>query len=229
MLARLSGILESVDGAGAVVGVAQAGSAYEVMLSAHGATELAPRVGQRVELRTFQYLEQQAQGASFIPRLVGFTSEADQRLFELLTRVKGLGVKRALRAMAAPAHQIAAAIVEGDIGFLKSLPEIGKKLAETVVLELKDRVGALALDAPASGIVESRPGVSRETAVSRSGSVGAVLAGAAAQQAVAALERLGEDRDRAESRVRAFLKEAGDGVGGMSADEILSGSFSVRL
>ncbi len=251
VLARLSGIVESVDPAGAIIAPVAPGTplpgysgppgsagppdppgplAYEVMLPAASLDALASRVGQHVSLRTFQYFEQQAQGASFIPRLVGFLSESDERLFELLTKVKGLGVKRALRAMAAPTHQIASAIADADIGYLKGLPEIGKKLAETIVLELKDKVGSLAFDAAATGIIEGRPGGPRPgagTGGPASASTGA--ASPAAQQAIAALVRLGEDRDQAESRVRAFLKEAGTGAANMTPDEILAGSFSVRL
>lgn len=228
MLARLTGILESIDasptGGGTVVvspesGPGQAGAlGYEVMVPSASLEVLAPRVGERVSLRTFQYLEQQAQGASFIPRLVGFLSEVDERLFDLLTKVKGLGVKRALRAMAAPSGEIAGAIASGDVAALKNLPEIGKKLAETVILELKDKVGSLAFESGSRGAVATR-------AASGAGSTG--LDAPAAQQAVSALVRLGEDRSEAESRVRAVLKEAGDSAPKMSPDEILAASFAV--
>lgn len=191
---------------------------YEVMLPAATADELASRVGQRISLRTFQYFEGQAQGASFVPRLVGFVTEADERLFELLTKVKGLGVKRALRAMAAPSGEIAAAIAGGNVAALKGLPEIGKKLAETMILELKDKVGSLAFEG--SGGATAGP--------KRSGApCGTGPEGAPAQQAVAALVRLGEERTEAEARVRAVLKEAGEAGARMSADEILAASFAV--
>lgn len=233
MLARLTGILESVgtdSGTGVAVVSPESSSGsgtpgplgYEVMLPAATADELAGRVGQRVSLRTFQYLEQQAQGASFIPRLVGFVSEADERLFDLLTKVKGLGVKRALRAMAAPSGEIAAAIASGDVTALKGLPEIGKKLAETMILELKDKVGSLAFE---SGL----PGTGRGAVSGGSAGAGAGtgIDSPSAQQAVAALVRLGEDRTDAETRVRAVLKEVGERAPKMSADEILAASFAV--
>lgn len=233
MLARLTGILESVDtaaGTGAAVvspeavpGSGVAGPlGYEVMLPAATADALASQIGQRISLRTFQYLEQQAQGASFIPRLVGFASEADERLFELLTKVKGLGVKRALRAMAAPSGEIAAAIAGGDVAALKGLPEIGKKLAETMILELKDKVGALAFE---SGLGGAGAGAGSKGAPGAAGGTG--IDGASAQQAVAALVRLGEERAEAEGRVRAVLKEVGERAAKMSADEILAASFAV--
>ncbi|MFM9958666.1 MAG: Holliday junction branch migration protein RuvA [Phycisphaerales bacterium] len=247
MLARLTGIIESVDpgppptGGTAIVAPespyaashtnASPGTpgipgtpgplAYEVMLPAASAEALTGKVGQRVTLRTFQYFEQQAQGASFVPRLVGFLTESDQRLFELLTKVKGLGVKRALRAMAAPTGDIAAAIANADVNALKALPEIGKKLAETMILELKDKVGSLAFEAGRAGT----PSGNRSPGLAPAGAAGLDLP--AAQQAVAALVRLGEDRTDAEARVRAVLKEAGEGAPRLSADEILAESFAV--
>ena len=222
MIARLEGILDSVDPAGLAVvwpGEGRAGGvAYEVMVPASSMPGLAASVGQRISLRTFQYLEQQAQGASFLPRMVGFVSEDDERLFELLTKVKGLGVKRALRAMAAPSGDIAMAIAGGDVAGLKGLPEIGKKLAETIILELKDKVGSLSLGASFGG------GPSRAAAGT---GVTDGLALDSARQAVEALVRLGEDRAEAESRVRRVLKSAENAGAGMSADEILAASFGV--
>jgi Holliday junction DNA helicase RuvA len=233
MLARLTGILESVDpapppnGGTAIVSPESPAAAgtpgpigYEVMLPAATAEALTSSIGQRISLRTFQYFEGQAQGASFVPRLVGFLTETDERLFELLTKVKGLGVKRALRAMAAPSADIAAAIASGDVAALKGLPEIGKKLAETMILELKDKVGSIAFEMPGGTLPGGRTTIAKPPATGG-------IESPAAQQAVAALVRLGEDRPEAETRVRAVLKEAGDGAAKMSADEILAASFAI--
>lgn len=93
-----------------------------------------------LDLHTIQYLEGVNQGVSFIPRLIGFTSPRDRHFFELLTSVKGLGNKRALRAMAVAPSSIARAIAERDARFLQRLPEIGPKLAELIVHELKNKV-----------------------------------------------------------------------------------------
>ena len=61
------------------------------------------------------YLEGQANGAVFRPRLVGFTSDRDRRFFELLTSVKGIGYRKALRALAMPIATIARAVAEKDV------------------------------------------------------------------------------------------------------------------
>ena len=95
-----------------------------------------------VELHTLEYLEGQGQGASFVPRVLGFASRAEREFFELLTSVKGLGPKRGLRVMAVEPGGIARAIAERNARLLQTLPEIGPKLAESIVHELKSKCDA---------------------------------------------------------------------------------------
>ena len=125
---------------------------YEVLLPAYlaqrllaesGAGELGGMgVGPVVTLYTLNYLESLNQGTSFIPRLIGFDSPRELAFFELLTSVKGLGNKRALRALATSPGAVARAIVERDARFLQGLPEIGPKLADLIVHELKVKAEA---------------------------------------------------------------------------------------
>lgn len=96
-------------------------------------------VGQSVQVHTLEYLESQGQGASFVPRVMGFASRPEREFFELLTSVKGLGPKRGLRVMAVEPGVIARAIAERNARLLQTLPEIGPKLAESIVHELKSR------------------------------------------------------------------------------------------
>jgi len=81
--------------------------------------------------------------------LYGFLERDELRLFELLLTSSGVGPKLALAALTAlrPAA-LEAAIAEGDLAVLTGVPGIGRKVAERLVLELKDRVGA-AVGAPA--------------------------------------------------------------------------------
>jgi Holliday junction DNA helicase RuvA len=153
MLARITGTLESIADTVAVVAPAgQDGLAYQVLVPAYLAGRFAgietgqPLTGATVTLHTLQYFESLNQGASFIPRLVGFSSPKEREFFELLTSVKGLGNKRALRAMAMEPASIARAIAERDARYLQSLPEIGPKLAELIVHELKGKVDRFLLD-----------------------------------------------------------------------------------
>lgn len=139
MIARLSGTLASLDDGSALLDL-PSGIAHEVLIPAYLAQRFERQVGTAVTLHTLEYLESQNQGASFIPRLIGFTSAIEREFFELLTSVKGLGNKRALRAMASEPSFIARAIHERDTRALQRLPEIGPKLAELIVHELKNKV-----------------------------------------------------------------------------------------
>lgn len=144
MLARISGMLESIAQNTALVAL-ESGLGYEVLLPAYLAERLAGRAeGGRVTFHTLEYLESLNQGASFVPRLIGFADAREREFFELLTSVKGLGNKRALRAMAIEPAAIARAIHDRDARALQRLPEIGPKLAELIVHELKGKVEAFA-------------------------------------------------------------------------------------
>ena len=138
MLTRLRGLLESVDDATAVV--SSGDLSYECLLSGHDSTRLRPLVGEPIELHLLHYLESQSNGAILRPRLIAFASPEDRAFFELFTTVKGIGYRKALRALQLPLATIAAAIAQRDVDTLRTLPEIGKRTAETIVLELHDKV-----------------------------------------------------------------------------------------
>lgn len=144
MICRISGRIEDVS-ADAVV-VAVNGLAYEVLIPAAAAIDLSQRRGAEITLHTLQYFEGNPAGANLTPRLVGFLTPADRAFFQRLTRVKGISIRRGLRALSVPIPQIAAAIEQGDIRLLTGLPEIGKKTATTIVSELQGDLDAF-LDA----------------------------------------------------------------------------------
>jgi Holliday junction DNA helicase RuvA len=142
MICRVTGRLDAIEGTQAVVTPPPGAVSHEVLLPAYVAERLAGRVGAQVTLVTLEYLEAQGQGTSFIPRLVGFESARERDFFLLFTTVKGIGNKKALRAMASPPAEIAGAIASKDSRWLSRLPEIGKRLSETIVAELTGRVAA---------------------------------------------------------------------------------------
>ncbi|MGA0172322.1 MAG: Holliday junction branch migration protein RuvA [Phycisphaerales bacterium] len=138
MITRISGMLESV--ADGVAVLACGDFAYEVMVPAAEVPKLEGSIGERMTLHTIHTLEGISQGASYRPRLFGFASVADREFFELFTTVRGFGPRKALRALAIPFPRIAEAIATGDVGLLSSLPEIGRKTAQTIVTELAESV-----------------------------------------------------------------------------------------
>lgn len=113
---------------------------YEVLLSPFTAGRLGGSIGTMVTLETLHYLESHNQGASFIPRLAGFLTSDDRAFFELFVSTKGIGNRKALRAMALSTSQIAQAVVDRDAKMLETLPEIGKRTAETVIASLSGKV-----------------------------------------------------------------------------------------
>ena len=186
MIARITGQLIDLQADTALI-EASPGIVHEVLLPASATQRLAPSLGQTVTLHTLHFLEGQNQGAMFLPRLAGFLTPADKAFYQLMTTVKGIGHRRALRALVLPTDQLAMAIADRDIKLLQTMPEVGKKTAETIALTLRDKVDEF-LHAPRA----SSPGDPDVVDVAPS-----TLTSSLARGAVEALVTLGEDRARA--------------------------------
>ena len=182
MLERIRGDLREVGDHAATVTVGDLD--YEVLVPAGDAARLRLSVGRPIEFVLLHYLESQSNGAVFRPRLVGFTTEHDRAFFELLTSVKGIGYRKALRSLAMPIATVARAVADKDVDTLRALPEIGKRTAETIVLDLSEKVEAMlpGLAGPESG------GGSEDAPEPTDG------AGDAARDAITVLVQLGESR-----------------------------------
>jgi Holliday junction DNA helicase RuvA len=95
------------------------------------------RPGDSLFLHTYLHVREQEL------TLYGFASEQDMALFQLLLGVSGIGPKSALSVLSnMPADALRLAIGQEQPGVLARIPGIGKKTAEKIVLELKDKVGA---------------------------------------------------------------------------------------
>ncbi len=158
MISRIDGILEAIEGERALVRLG-GGLTLEVLLPAFAASRLGG-LGQPVTLHTLTFFESHNQGATMLPRLAGFPSPQDRAFFELFTTCKGIGMRRALRAMALSPGQIAAAIADRDLATLQSLPEVGKRTAETIAVTLKGKVDRFVSEAayPRDAAAGSGPG-----------------------------------------------------------------------
>ncbi|MEM9347510.1 MAG: Holliday junction branch migration protein RuvA [Planctomycetota bacterium] len=187
MIARITGQLVDLQADTALI-EASPGIVHELLLPAFVTQRLAPSLNQTITLHTLHFLEGQNQGALFLPRLAGFLTPADKAFYQLMTTVKGIGHRRALRALVLPTDQLAGAIADRDIKLLQTMPEVGKKTAETIVLTLRDKVDPF-LNAPRV----ATPGDPDIVDVAPSAHAG----GSLARGAVEALVTLGEDRARA--------------------------------
>jgi Holliday junction DNA helicase RuvA len=145
MIVRMSGRLADV-GEDAVI-LEREGVAYELLVPGYAVTELAAARGEPVELHTLEYLEGNAAGGNLTPRMIGFLHAEDRAFFRQFITVKGVGIRKALRALAAPVARIAADIEAGDAPALARLPGIGRRMAEQIVAELRGKVAAHAFAA----------------------------------------------------------------------------------
>ncbi len=137
MIAHLTGTVAHRDAESVVVDVHGVG--YLVRLADPGGI---PPVGQDVHLHTSQQVREDALD------LYGFPSRAGLATFELLMRATGVGPKLALAALRTHRPDtLRSALVHGDVATLTDVPGIGKKVAERLVLELRDTVGAVADEA----------------------------------------------------------------------------------
>ncbi|CAG7631354.1 Holliday junction ATP-dependent DNA helicase RuvA [Paenibacillus solanacearum] len=131
--------------------------------------------------------------------LFGFTTREEQSLFRMLLDVNGIGPKVAIGVLAGGKPEvIASAIRQENLSFLTKLPGIGKKTAQRMVLDLKDKLGALSAADDAVGLFA----VGVEVAAASNG-------GTAWAEAKAALMALGyteAEADRAGQSVKPKLK-----------------------
>ncbi len=190
MIEYVSGILSSKKLTLAVVDVQ--GLGYRLFIPTSTFDRL-PTVGERVRLYTHQYVRED------VLHLYGFLTLPERTIFVLMIGVSGVGPRLALAALSTmtPA-EIQQAVLDGDSARLVIIPGVGRKTADRLVVELRDRVGSL--DVVASSTVS--PSGTRE----------------ARADALAALEVLGLKKSVARRRIDKVLR-AHPELGG--ADEII--------
>lgn len=113
------------------------GVGYEVNIPLSTFDRLNPLPGQEIRLHTILHIRETAHV------LYGFATEAERDMFRLLVdRVSGIGPATALSVLSGlPVEQFKAAVVSGDCAGLARAKGVGKKTAERIILELKDKVG----------------------------------------------------------------------------------------
>ena len=84
--------------------------------------------------------------------LYGFSSREEQRCYELLTSVNGVGPKAAMSILASGPQNFTLAVMTGDEKLLTAAQGVGKKIAQRIILELKDKVGGSGLELDFTGI-----------------------------------------------------------------------------
>jgi len=206
MIHRVRGRLVSVDETRALL---DAGAlTYELLVPGAAVAELSAAVGSDVQLETLAYLEGNPTASHFTPRLLGFVRAADRAFFGLLTRVKGVSMRKALRMMSVPTAQIAAAIERGDERLLTSLPEVGKKTAQQIIAELRGKARDYAAESEAPAAAG-----------------GTVVLSEAQRLAADVLVAWGDRRADAERWVAAVAESGGTDT---AVDEIVRAAYRVK-
>lgn len=135
MIASLTGVLESCVPGEVVVNVGGVG--YLVNVSLPTFAKL-PGEGEKARLLVVTVVREDE------IRLFGFATDAERKLFQLLQDVSGVGPKLALKVLSGmEPDRLANAIRQGDLRLLTSVSGVGKKLAERLVVELRDKLGAV--------------------------------------------------------------------------------------
>lgn len=143
MIAQLSGQLAQKLPGEVVVDVAGVG--YQVIIPLNVFYRL-PEIGAAVCLQIHTHVREDAL------QLFGFQDRAEKQVFLLLTAVSGIGPRLAINILSGiPADELARALKEGDQVRLVAIPGVGKKLAERMIVELKDKfanLGPMIVESP---------------------------------------------------------------------------------
>ena len=133
MIAHVKGIIEEKFGSNGLI-VDVAGVGYEMMVPAYDFENCS--LGEERKFYTYHQVRENAE------ELYGFSSLVAKKLFELLISVQGVGPKAGIAIMSlAEAEEVRNAIANGDVKFVSQASGVGKKSAERVIVELRDKVG----------------------------------------------------------------------------------------
>ena len=191
MIGKLKGTLDEIAEDHCVVDVHGVG--YVAFCPARTLAGL-PGVGEAVTLFIETYVRED------MIRLYGFGSALEREWFRLLqNNVQGVGAKVALAVLSTlSASELANAVALRDVAMVARAPGVGKKVAERIVTELRDKAPAY------SGAASGTMGLKQE--------LGEGVAPAPVADAVSALTNLGYSRDVAANAVAAAMKAAGEGA-----------------
>lgn len=173
------------------------GVAYEIFASMSTIYEL-PSIGHKVVLHTHLQIKEDAHS------LYGFVTKDERALFKILIKVNGIGPKMALSVLSSMTPtELIKNVQESQIDSLTKIPGVGKRTAERLVVELRDKLG----HAAKQDLFTERSVVTQVQADPRQEAEAALIAlGYKPQEASKAISRLPKDDSDSESLIRAALK-----------------------
>ena len=196
MIYYVKGILTEYTEEGVVLEAGGVG--YQILLPPSLMAEL-PSTGEEVKLYTYYQVGEEAQ------RLYGFKDRDSRSLFLQIIKVSGIGPKLAVSVLGTlGVDELRLAVVSGDVKAISQAPGMGKKTAEKLILELKDKIDMTSLISPGDAKAGSAP----------------VIVSDAFSEAVAALQALGYSSSEALKTVRSLEAEED-----WTVDDILQAAF----
>jgi len=191
MIAHLSGTLLSKQPTSAIVDVGGVG--YEVAIPLWTFYELG-EAGEPVQLRIYTHVREDA------IQLFGFKTIRERELFLQLISVKGVGPGLAIKLLSGMnADEMIASIRTNNLVRLVAIPGVGRKTAERLVVDLRDKIAAL-----------SSPALEEEFAAKAATTGGVTSEDAIRNDAISALANLGYQRSAAEKAVKSAIDEGGE-------------------
>lgn len=194
MIAFLSGKLLEKEANSVIVDVRGVG--YEITIPLSTFYELGD-VGSDVNLRIFTYVREDTL------QLFGFKTARERELYLKLISVQGIGAKSGIAMLSGmSADEIVAAIRTENLARLTSIPGVGRKTAERLVIELRDKVGELAAGMSEKASAQAATAIGGDTVF---------------DDALSALVNLGYQKQAAEKALQQVVKDGGE----MSVQKLL--------
>lgn len=190
MIGYLYGIVTVVDGGSTIIDVQGVG--YKVLVATDTAAKLT--IGEKTKLFIYTHVREDTL------ELFGFSEHLDLKLFHHLLSVSGIGPKTALAIFSAGSRDIIiSAIVIGNANFFSSVPRLGKKNAQKIIIELKGKFDS-------SIILSQTDGMSRD-----SSEIVTALRnfGFTVKEAQEALQHIGGKGETTEEKIKLALKYLG--------------------
>ena len=190
MIAHLSGTLLSKQATTVIIDVGGVG--YEVMIPLSTFYELE-EIGSNVQLRIYTHVREDTL------QLFGFKTTRERELFLRLISVSGIGPKLGITLLSGmSADEMVASIRSNNLARLTLIPGVGRKTAERLVVELRDKIATL-----------SSPGADDESVAAIGGPI-SPSDDDVREDALSALTNLGYQKSAAERAITAVLAEGGD-------------------
>lgn len=156
MIATLQGVVSEKLSDMVVLDVQGVG--YGLLVPAEEFGRLA--TGEPAKLYVYEHIREQSHD------LFGFLSKDTKALFEQLLEVNGVGPKMALNVLSiGTAQSVRTAIAGGDVKFIQQANGVGKRVAERLVVDLKDKVGLAGVDLASTGLLQSEDALLQDEAV----------------------------------------------------------------